>query len=115
MRETPRRIAVCGAFLMPGRKNDASDAALVQPSRPSRQSCSGRSTGANAAAPVSGLGLATAERAASAVFRPVAAAAVRAAIAVISEKGAASALPSSSFPFATAQRHHARSLFASLV
>jgi hypothetical protein len=46
---------------------------------------------------------------------PVAVAAARAVVAVVSDKGAASALPFSCAPFATAQRYHARSLFASLV
>jgi hypothetical protein len=54
MSETPRRFAVCGAFLMPGRENDASDWVRVQPSRLSDRPCGGRSTGASGAARVSG-------------------------------------------------------------
>jgi hypothetical protein len=52
-------------------------------------------------------GLTTAGRAAAAVFRdPVAAAAVRAAVAVVSDKGVASALPFLSSPLRDGPRYH---------
>jgi hypothetical protein len=80
-----------------------------------RPSCSRRSIGANAASPVSGWAWPRRHAAAAVLRGPVADAAVRAAVGVVSDMGAASALPFSSAPFATAQRYLARSLFASFV